>query len=163
MHFVPYLLYLFLIAFYRTILADFLSIGPVEILLVALIVIMVALDKDYLTSLWFGFAAGLIYDAPDPAHFGVHMVLLSFLGILTVRAKERFNLESRVGRVLLIAAGLFVYAIPYVLIYDSGGGDFLRLLLRSVIPSVLYTSLIAWIFFVIKYNAVSRKKLKPSV
>lgn len=163
MRFIPYLLYLFLIAFYRTILADFLSIGPVEILLVALIVILVALSEDYLTSLWFGFAAGLVYDAPDPSHFGVHMVLLSFLGVLMVRAKERFNLESRIGRVLLIAAGLMVYSVPYTLIYNSGVGDLSRLLLRSAIPSVLYTSLIAWIFFVIKSNALSRNKIKPSI
>jgi rod shape-determining protein MreD len=161
MRFVPYLLYLFLIAFYRTILAELLSIMWVEIYLSALIVLLVALNKDCLTALWFGFAAGLIYDAPDPSYMGVHMIILAIIGVVAAQVKDHFNLESMKSRILLVLAGLFVYSIPRLLVYSHfGKSEFVGIFLQGPVLSVIYSALIGWIFFVTRSGRISYKKLK---
>jgi rod shape-determining protein MreD len=161
MRFIPYILYLLLIAFYRTNLIDVFSIDAVQIYLTALIVLLVALNKDYLTTVWFGFAAGLIYDAPDPSHLGVHMLMLVFIGAAASHAKERLNLESIKSRLLLVIAGLFVYSVPYTLIYaTSGTGEFFRLLIQVAIPSVIYSVIVGWLYFIIQTGRLSFERLK---
>lgn len=161
MHFIPYLFYLLLIACYRTNLIGLLSIGAIEIYLTALIVLLVALNKDYLTTLWFAFAAGLIYDAPDPSHLGVQMLILILLGLAASHAKESLNLDSIKSRLLLLLAGLFLYSLPYTLIYaTSGTAEFFRLLIRVAIPSALYSTVLGWFYFMFQTGRLSYARLK---
>lgn len=161
MRLIPYLLYLYLIAFYRTNLIELLSIGPAQIYLTALAVILVALHKDYLTAIWFACAAGFIYDAPDPAYLGVSMIILSIIGMGVSQAKDQFNLDSLKSRFLLILAGLLVYAIPHTLIYTtSGSEEFFRLLFGVSLPGILYTALVGWLFMMIQSRRFSFAKLK---
>lgn len=161
MRFIPYILYLLLIAFYRTNLINLFSIGPAEIYCTALIVLLVALNKDYLTTIWFGFAAGLIYDAPDPSYLGVHMLILVIVGMAASHAKDRLNLESIKSRLLLVLSGLFVYCIPYTLIYaTSGSGEFFRLFFQVAIPSVIYSTALAWLYFMVQTGRLTYARLK---
>lgn len=161
MRYVPYVLYLLLIAFYRTNLIDIFSIGAIHIYLTALIVLLVALNKDYLTALWFAFVAGLVYDAPDPIHLGVHMILLSLLSIAASRAKERLNVESLKSRLVLIVCGLTIYAIPETLIYaTSGSREFFRVFFHVALPGVVYTAMVGWVFFLFQTGRISWTKLK---
>ncbi len=161
MRFIPYVLYLLLIALYRTNLIGLFSIGGIEIYLTALIVLLVALNKDHLTTLWFAFAAGLIYDAPDPSLLGVHMLILVTIGIAASQAKEQLNLESVQSRLMLIVAGLFAYAIPYTLIYPTSGmSEFFRLFIRMAIPSVFYTAVVGSLYFMIQTGRFSYSRLK---
>ena len=161
MRLAPYLLYLILIAFYRTNLIDFLSIGQIQIFLTPLIVLLVALRKDNLSALWFGFAAGLVYDAPDPSYLGVQMLILSTLGLVTAQVKTRFNLESLKSKILLVWGGLLVFLIPHTLIYATSGTDnFLSLFFQVAIPSSMYTAFCGWLFFMIHSGRLSLQKLK---
>ncbi len=158
---VPYILYLYLIACYRTLLTDALAIGDVQIYLTPLIVMLVALHKDYSTSLWFGFFAGIVYDAVDPSHMGIQMIVLSLMGIVTSHAKERFNLESLRSLVFLLSVGLLVFSIPHTLIYATSGlNEFGRLFLWVALPGILYTACIGWLFFMIKTGRISFKSIK---
>lgn len=161
MRFIPYLLYMLLIAFYRTNLLDLFAIGAIEIYLTALIVLLVALNKDFVTAVWFGFAAGLIYDAPHPSLLGVHMILLSAIAAAISQAKEHLNLESIQSRLLLILAGLLVYSVVYTLIYTtSGSSEFFRLLLPVTIPSVIYSAVVGWIYFMFHSGRLSYSRIK---
>lgn len=161
MRLAPYLLYLLLIAFYRTNLIDFLSIGPIQLLLAPLMVLLVALRKDHLSALWFGFAAGLVFDAPDPSHLGVQMLILSTLGLVTAQVKTRFNLESLRGKVFLVWGGLLVFLIPHTLIYATSGTDsFFSLFFQVAVPSSIYTAFWGWLFFIIHSGRLSLQKLK---
>lgn len=158
---IPYILYLYLIACYRTLLVDPFSIAGVEIFFTPLIVMLVALHKDHITSLWFGFMAGVIFDAVDPTHMGVQIVVLATMGIITAHAKERFNLESLKSLVFLLTIGLIAYAIPYTLIYTTSGvNEFGRLFLRFALPGVVYTAFVGWLFFMIKTGRISFTKFK---
>jgi len=161
MRFIPFLLYLLLIACHQTLLVRVLSVGPAEIYLAALLVILVGLNKDFLTALWFGWAAGLVLDAPRPDHLGTQMIILSLLAVATVRARELLNLESIKSLVLLLGTGLLIFAIPHTLIYaTSGTTKFWRLLLSSVLPSIVYTGFIGWLFFMIQTGRISYQKFK---
>ncbi|MEZ5358789.1 MAG: rod shape-determining protein MreD [Candidatus Zixiibacteriota bacterium] len=159
--FIPYILYLYLIACFRTLLVEPLSIGNIQLYLTPLIVMLVALHKDHITALWFGFAAGIVYDAVDPAHMGVQIVILSAIGIITAQAKDRFNLESLKSLILLLSVGLIAFAIPHTLIYTTSGvSEFGRLFLQVTLPGVVYTAFIGWLFFMIKTGRISYKKFK---
>ena len=161
MRFIPYILYLLLIAFFRTNLVALFTFGSAQIYLTALVVLLVALHQDDLTSLWFGFAAGLIYDAPDPEFMGASMIILSLLGVVTSIIKRRFNLDSLKGRVLLVVVGLLVYSIPYTIIYVSTGiGEFFESLVKGSFLSIIYTGLVGWIFFMFHSGHLSYKKIK---
>jgi rod shape-determining protein MreD len=158
---VPYVLYLFLIAFFRLSLSDFLSIGPAKIFLTILLVELIALNKDYFVSMWFGCAAGLVYDAQDPTHLGVHMIVLSFIGLATAQVKDRLNLESMRSKLILIMMAVSLYSIPYVLVYEtSGTSQFFLIMIRMAIPSIIYTTIVGGLFFMFQSGQLSYEKLK---
>ncbi len=161
MKLLPYLLYLLLIAFFRTNLHEVFAIGDIEIYLTPLLVLLVALNKHYLVALWFGAAAGLMFDAPDPRLLGVHMLFLALMGIFAAQMRERFNLDSLKSRVLLVLIGLLAYAIPYTLLYTtSGTSEFFRVIIMIGLPSVVYTTMVAWLFFMFQSGHLSYRKLK---
>lgn len=161
MRIIPYILYLLLIAFFRINLSDIFAIGGIEIILTPLLVILVALYKEPIEAVWFGFAAGLVYDATDPSHLGIQMLILSLMGVATAHIKERFNLDSLKSRVVIVGIALIIYAIPHTLIYTtSGTSEFLRLMFYVTLPSAIYTTIVAWIFFLFRAGHLSYGKLK---
>ena len=161
MRLVPYILYLLLISLFYTNLHDLTSIGPAQIQLVALLVFLVALNKKYLEALWFSFAAGIVFDAQDPAHLGAHALVLALLSMGTSFARERFNLDSLKGRILLVMSGLLIYSVPATLLYTTSGSDeFPKSLLRVGLPSVAYTTTLAAIFFLFQSGQWSYQKIK---
>jgi rod shape-determining protein MreD len=161
MRIVPYILYLLLIACYRTLFAGLLSIGDAQIDLAALIVILVALNKSEMEGVWFGLAAGLVYDAPDPSRLGVHALLFAVMALATSQAKGRLNLDSIQSRMILVLAGLIFYSIPYTLIYStSGSSEFFRLLWMAALPSIVYTAALAWIFFMMQSGRLSYARIR---
>lgn len=161
MRIVPYLLYLFLIAFDRTVLAGLMAIGPAQVYTAALLVLLVALHKPYTTALWFGVAAGIVFGAADPSRMGIQMLVLAFLGAALAQLKMRFNLDSLRSRFLLIVGGLVLYAGPHTLFFTTAGsGDVGYALLRAALPSVAYSAAIAWFFFMIQTGRLSLAGLK---
>lgn len=158
---IPYVLYLLLIACYRTLLSGLLSIGQAQIDLAALIVLLTALSKTEMEAVWFGVAAGLIYDAPDPSRLGVHALIFAVMAVATSQAKERLNLDSIQSRMILVLAGLIFYSIPYTLIYPtSGTSEFFRLLWMAALPSIVYTAALAWIFFMLQSGRLSYARIR---
>ncbi len=161
MRVIPYVVYLLLISCYRTLLAGLLSIGQAQIDLAALIVLLVALNKEEMEAVWFGLAAGLVYDAPDPSRLGVHALIFAVMAVMTSQAKERLNLDSIQSRMILVLAGLVFYSIPYTLIYPtSGSSEFFRSLWSAALPSVAYSAVLAWIFFMVRSGRLSYARIR---
>jgi rod shape-determining protein MreD len=161
MRIIPYILYLLLISFYQTIGIGLISIGPAHIQLTALIVLLVALRKEYLASLWFAMAAGLIYDAQDPGRLGAQMMILTLICMATSLAKERLNLESIQSRILLVLVGLVLYTIPETLLYTtSGTTEFPLVLARVGLPSIVYTAAVATAIFLFQSGLWSWRKFR---
>lgn len=161
MSIIPYVLYLLLIACYRTLLSGLLSIGQAQIDLAALIVLLTALNKSDMEAVWFGVVAGLIYDAPDPSRLGVHALIFAVMAAATSQAKERLNLDSIQSRMILILGGLIFYSIPYTLIYPtSGTSEFFQLLWKAALPSIAYTAALAWIYFMLQSGRLSYARIR---
>jgi rod shape-determining protein MreD len=161
MRFVPYIIYLLAIACFQTLLIDLTTIGRAQILFTALAVLLVTLGRGYLPALWFAWAAGLVYDAPDLSHMGVHMLILVILSITTSYAKERLNLDSIKSLMILLTTGLIVYSVPATLIYaTSGSENFFYLFLTTTLPSVAYTAAIGWLFFMARFGHLSWARIK---
>jgi rod shape-determining protein MreD len=161
MRLIPYLLYLFLIAFDRTILADLVAIGPAQIYTAALLVLLVAQHKPYTTALWFGFAAGIVFGAADPSRMGIQMLVLAFLGALLAQLKVRFNLDSLRSRFLLLVGGLTVYAVLHTLFFTTSGSEAVGYaFLRVALPSVTYSAVVAWLFLMIQTGRLSLAGMK---
>ncbi len=161
MRVIPYILYLFLIAGYRVLLAEPFTIGMAQIYFSALIVLLVALFKPFEEALWFAFVAGLVFDAPDPSRLGVHVLIFSVLAVATSQMKVHLNLESMKSQMLVIICGLLVYSIPHTLIYlTSGASAFLILLVKAAIPGTIYTAVFGWLFFMFQSGRLSYARIR---
>jgi rod shape-determining protein MreD len=158
MRIVPYLLYLLLIAGHATILRDLTSIYGVTVNLTALMVLLVAVYKSELTSLWFGLAAGLVMAAGIPSQLGVQALIMTALAVGAFHARERLNLDSFYAKLLLVIGGVVLHNIA-LLVLQPGPG-FWFLLLTVALPGALYSSLLGWVFFLLKEKRFNWQSIK---
>lgn len=154
----PYLLYLWLIAFHHVILKDLVSIYDVSINLTILIVLLVSFYKNELTIIWFSFFLGLVSYIDSGAMLGGHIIILCLIGVTAYQLKEKLNLESLMARMLVVSGGCLVHGL--ILLITSGMDNWLELIFLNVIPGVIYTSLIGWLFFLIKDGKITFKKIR---
>ena len=119
---------------------------------------MVALYKSELTTLWFGFAAGLVLAVGRPDLLGWHVLILATLGLVTYYIRERLNLESLYARLLLVSGGVLVFNIYSVA--TIGSDQFLYLLWSTALTGTIYTAAIAWLFFLVKEGRITIEKIK---
>ncbi|RME29524.1 MAG: hypothetical protein D6800_02550 [Candidatus Zixiibacteriota bacterium] len=145
---IPYLLYLFLIACYEILLRPPLTFAGVSICLAPLLVVTVAVYKSELTSLWFGFAVGLLLGAADPRFMGWLTLSTATLGLMAFYIRTRLNLDSLKARLLLVFGGVFTYNIVLLIIHWSH--QFILRVFDTALPDAIYTLLLAWVFFCIK-------------
>ncbi len=155
---IPYILYLLLIAMHVVILRDVTTIFGAAINLPALIVLMVALYKEDTPAIWFGFLAGMVASAGLPFRMGWHALVMAAVALAASQVKIRLNLDSLKAKLLLVAGGVFVHNVA-VLVIDQGMGVFSPLIL-SAVTGAIYTSVIAWLFFLLKEGIVTTQKIK---
>ena len=155
---IPYILYLLLISFHDVILDDATRIFNASIHLSTLFVFAVALYKSEITATWFGFAVGIVTSAEVPQMMGWHAFLLACLAVLAYQVRQRLNLESIYSRILVIAGGVLVVGLINLLLesFDS----FFYLIWGRVLLGTIYTSLVAWIFFMFKDGRITYQKIK---
>ena len=155
---VPYLLYLLLIAMHQVIWRDVTSIFGVAINITAFIVVLVALYKTEMIAVWFGFLAGVVMAAGNPAMTGWHAFALAVLGLVAYHVSERLNLESLYARLLLVSCIVLIHNFLKLLIDQTG--DLFYLLWTSVITGAVYTTILALLFFAIKERKITVQKLR---
>lgn len=158
MKIIPYFIYLLLIAMFKVIFQDLTSIYGISINITALLVMTVAIYKSEMVSLWFGTIAGLVLSAGSPHLFGAYVLLTAALGITTYHTRQRLNLESLYSRLLLIFFGVILYSALILLVNSLDGFGYL--FITNILPSAIYTTLIGWIFFLIKEDRITLFKIK---
>jgi len=158
MKIIPYILYLLLVAFYEVILRDLTSIYGVAMGLPVFLLLAVALYKSELAALWFGFVVGLTVAVGRPEAAGWFALLGGALGAATFRVRERLNLESFVSKLLVVFVGALVYNVMTVIINRPDG--FFYTIGTSVLPGTVYTTIIAWIFFLFAEGRLTTRKIK---
>jgi len=155
---IAYILYLLLIGMHMVIWKDVTSIFDVVINLPACLVLLVALYKDEVPVTWFGFLAGLVAAAGMPMHIGWYALLMAALALAASFVKERLNLDSLKAKLLLVLGGVFVHNVVTLII--SGTDSLFILLGTSALTGAVYTTLIAWLFFLFKEGKLTVVKLK---
>jgi cell shape-determining protein MreD len=155
---IPYLLYLWIVGMHQVFLSDVTSIYGVSINLPALMVLLVAIYKSEITALWFAFVVGAVAYAGLPQIMGWHVLILVILAMAVFHFRERINMESLKAKLLLVAGGIVLDNIAVLVLSRSDG--FLMLLLTKGLPGVVYTALIAWLFFLFKEGRITLSKIK---
>ncbi|MBD3256905.1 rod shape-determining protein MreD [candidate division GN15 bacterium] len=158
MRILPYLFYLLLIAMFVVIFEDITYIYRAGINLPMFIVLAVALYKDARQATWFGFAAGIVAFAALPEVIGWHALFMAGLGFIAARVKVRLNLESLKAKLLLILGGVLVHNLLVVLVNHAQ--EFFTLLWSSALLGAVYTTAIAWVFFLFREGLITREKVK---
>lgn len=155
---IPFILYLLLIALHGVMLRGITTVFTAEINLAALIALMVAVYKPELEATWFGLAAGLVLAAGMPDLIGWHALWLAGLGLLAYHARERLNLDSLYAKLLLILGGILLHNILVLITF--GAEDFWFLLVTAALPGAVYTTLIGWLFFLVKEGRITWTRIK---
>ncbi|MCP4684635.1 MAG: hypothetical protein GY867_04215 [bacterium] len=158
MNIIAYILYLLLIGMHAVIWKDVTSIFDVVINLPACLVLLVALYKDEVPVTWFGFLAGLVAAAGAPDRMGWYALLMAVLALAGCFVRERLNLDSLKAKLLLVLGGVFVHNVGSLII--SGTDGLFILLGTSALTGAVYTTLIAWLFFLFKEGKLTVEKLK---
>lgn len=159
MRVIPYLIYLVVIAFHMVMLQSLTSIYTAVINLPALIVLMVAIYKDDIPATWFGFAAGIVaFSAGPPAQLGWQALLMAALALVACQVRDRLNLESLKAKLLLVIGGILIHNTVVLLISRADG--FLLNLATFVLAGAVYTSVLAWLFFLFKERIVTVERIK---
>jgi len=158
MRMIPYLVYLLLIACHQVILKDLTDIYGVSLSLTAFIVMAVAISKSELTSIWFGFVAGLVMLAGRPELMGAGAIITAMLGLAAFHICERLNLESLYSKLILVLVGTVLY--NSLLLLTMNWPELFHLFIVSVIPSAIYTTALAWIYFLVREGRLTFRKLR---
>ena len=156
---IPYFLYLLLIAFDAVIIKDAISIYTAAINLPVFIVLAVALYKDDLSAVWFGFFAGLVAGAGgSPDLLGWQALLMAALAAAGSVVRERLNLDSLKARLLVILLGVLLHNLINLALSRSDGWPVF--VFSYVLAGAVYTTILAWLFFQVKEGRFTAEKIK---
>ena len=158
MRLIPYILYLFLLAFHLTILRDITHIYGAYIDLAVLMVALVALYKSEMTAFWFALCVAIISGTLRLDLLPWEMIILIIPALIVNQISARINLESLTSRMILVAGFLLVHQGVLALIVS--GGDFFLLLYKSILPTIIYSLIIGWFIFQILDGRITWKKTK---
>lgn len=156
--YIPYLIYLLFIAMHEVFLKDLTSILGVTINLTILIVMLLSVYKSDLVVIWFGFFAAIIAFSGNSFVLGWHIAAVTLVGFVSCHLRERLNLDSTYAKLLLVFGGVLVHNI--ILLLFSNFDSFTQLMLIKVLPGAVYTSIIAWIFFLLIEENITMQKVK---
>jgi rod shape-determining protein MreD len=159
---IPYVVYLYLIAVHRELTGPLLEIHAghwgAHWNLTALLVSLVALYKREYEALWFGFVAGIVVSAGEAEWMSWHALTLALTALIVTGIRFRLNLASLYARLLVVAGAVLIHEI--LIAWRLGGDQFYWELLTVALPSTVYTSVVAWLFFKIKDGQITWTRVK---
>ena len=126
--------------------------------LAVLVVIMVAIYKTEMISLWFGLVVGLVLTAGLPDKMGWMALLMATIGVASFHMRTRLNLDSVYSKLLLVLGGVLVFNFFSLFVYQYD--EVLLLTVTDALGSAIYTTILAWLFFIIKDHRLTVEKLR---
>ncbi len=156
---IPYVIYLLLVGLHAVILREVTGIYTAEINLAAFLVLAVVLYKDDRTAAWFALFAGLVAAAGGPPEqMGWHALMMVVVALAGCFARERLNLDALKAKLLLILGGVLISNIGALIITRTDG--LLIYLLSSALAGAVYTTAVAWLFFLVKEKRLTMERIK---
>ena len=158
MKIITYILFLFLLAFHRTILSEVTSIYGAIIDLSAMMVALIGIYKSESTALWFAMAVAIVSGSQNLELMPWEMLILGFCALMANQVSNRVNLESMTSRVMIIAAVVFIHRL--ILLVVISPELIIYLLYRDILPCMIYTVIVSWVFFHVKDSKITFGKAK---
>jgi cell shape-determining protein MreD len=158
MRIIPYIIYLFILAFHYTILSELVSIYGVTIDLAVLMVTFVAIYKDELTAFWFAIAVGIVAGTLRLDLMPWEILSLTGFAVLINYFSTRVNLSAITTRMIILILFLIIHKTLIMLFISSE--SFLFILYRYILPGAVYSLIPGWIFFLIKDDRLTWKEIK---
>ncbi len=158
MKIIPYIIYLYILAFHYAILSDLISIYGVTIDLAVLMVTFVAIYKDELTAFWFAIAVGIVAGTLRLDLMPWEILFLTGFAVLIKHISTRVNLSAITARMIILAAFLIVHGTLVMLLIS--GESFLFIMYRYILPGTAYSLIPGWIFFLIKDDRLTWNEIK---
>jgi cell shape-determining protein MreD len=93
-----------------------------------------------------------------PAQLGWHGLIMAGLALVACRVRERLNLDSLRARLLLVLGGLLTHNVIVLLISQADG--FLINVFTYALAGAVYTTLLAWFFFLVKERIITVEKIR---
>lgn len=159
MNLFAFLVYLWLVAAHIVILRDLTSISVVAVNLPALMVLLTGLYKSDISSAWFGFFVGLVAAiGGPPLMVGWHALLMAALAMSGCQIRDRLNMDALWAKLLFVLSGIMIHNLATLLM--SGHAGSLGADVLYVLMGALYTTAIAWLFFLNKSGRLTIQRLK---
>lgn len=158
MRVIPYILYLYLLAFHYTILSGVVAVWGVTVDLTALMVILVGLYKSETTALWFAVGAAVVSGTLRLDLMPWELFLLGSTALVVSRVSIKMNLESITSRLIILGGFLFIHQLAITLL--TSPDDIVFMLYRSIVPCTLYSLIIGWFYFQFKDGRITWQKVK---
>lgn len=155
---IPYALYLALIALYEALLSEPLAVAGAQISLAGLCVLLVAVYKSENTAIWFAAAAMFLSNSGDAAAAGVMMIVAALVAMAASFFKSRLNMESLLARLAIVAVGCLILELLRTAFLSTT--ELLWVYLRYSAPTVAYTVVVAWLFFLFKDGYISGRAVR---
>ena len=152
------MLYLWLVAMHQVFLADVTAIFGVHLNLPVLLVLIMPLFKSEVVSCWFGFLVGAVAMAGLTSLMGWNALVMTVLAFLAFHTKDKMNLESVYSKLLMVFVGVLIYNIINLVMIRTDG--IFILLGAKALTGALYTTLIAWLFFLVKEGKITFQKFR---
>lgn len=157
MKIIPFILYLFIIAFYEVVLDGPATLFEAAINVPALFVLIVSVYKPEMVVVWFGFWVGVILSAGNPILLGWHALAMAAMAFGAFQVKERLNLASVYSKVYLIFGGVLVHNLMTTIIEQPEGFAYLS---WTALTGAAYSSIFGWLFFVVKEGHLTIQKIR---
>lgn len=158
MRIIPYIIYLFILAFHYTILSELISIYGATIDLAVLLVTFVALYKNELTAFWFAIAVGIVAGTLRLDLMPWEILFLTGFAVLISYFSTRINLSAITTRMIILILFLIIHKTLITLMISSE--SFLFIMYRYILPGAVYSLIPGWIFFLIKDDRLNWNEIK---
>ncbi len=156
---IPYILYLLLVGLHGVVLDEVTVIWSAHLNLPAFLVLAVALYKDDIPATWFGFFVGLVAAAGGPpAQLGWQTLFMAALALAASYVRERLNLDSLKAKLLLMFGGILVHNVGLLIISQTDG--LFTHLITTALTGTVYTTVVAWLFFLVKERRLTMARIK---
>lgn len=158
---IPYVVYLIIIAMHQVLLNELVSVFDFTINVTALIVLLVSMYKSETTALWFACIAGVVASAGQPELMGWYCLSLSALALTATQVREHLDIDTLMAKLVVIFGGTLLFNI--VLLIMEGWGSFFYFLFLQAIPGAIYTTIVGWIFLIIKGKYITRQTIEEAL
>ncbi len=139
-----FILLLFCVVIYQALLADIVSIGLARPDIILVFLVWLTLTRDLTWGVAFGFAAGLLEDSHNPQLLGLGALLNVLSALAVFLVSHRVRTDSLVIRIAMVIGVVVLHDMIYSLVAFSFDIHLdIMILFNTIIPSALYTSLIA--------------------